>query len=430
MRRTHVAIAAALLAAVVASSSEAQQGETSIQPWAAFYGCWTPVDGPRTLSVTCMLPAEGSPFEVQQLTVLAGNIVREVSLRADGERRTIDSENCRGWESAAFSTDGSRVYTRGSATCAEDPEQLTSGMMSITPSGQFLQVGGVRVGEQRTVSSQTFTQVPWVEVPAAVQSRLAPLVTLSAGARTRLARPVDFASIEDALQFADAAVVEAWMIGTGVGDSKFGITRRELQRLVAMNAPTRVIDLSVALANPAYFAPRVERVANTRQTTRPQGWGGENARLNAFCDQLQFGINNWRGSFPLWSAFAPGLGLSYYGWFPECLGRGYYSRWAFGGYNYGNSWYGGPYYGGSTTVVVTPATRTNPGTVTKGQGYTRGENSTSTGRSGQGRSTVTAPTSVNTGGSSVSASSGSSSSGGTRSAGSNGTGRTAQPRNP
>lgn len=420
------------LTLVAVSPAQAQQAANSSHPWAAFYGCWAPTEGARNLAATCVLPVDGSPFAIEQLSVVAGNVLRSASLRADAVRREIDAEGCEGWESASFSVDGARVYTRGSATCADGAEQLTSAVLSITPEGQFLQVAAVRVGEQRTVTTQRFALLPWVEVPPALQSRLAAFARIAEGARTRAALPLDLDRLEDALQFADAYVVEAWMAETGTGESDFRVTRRELERLVAMKAPTRVIDLSVALANPAQFAPRVERAsggANTWGTSRQQAWLGNDLRLDAFCDQVQLGMMNWRGGMPLWSMF-PGMGLLYYGALSDCMGRGFYSRWDFGPYPYGRDGYVGGWFGPSAPVVVVTTPRRPPGTVTKGQGYTRGTNSTSSGGSGQTRNNSGPSTVRASSGSGQSSSSGESSSGGTRSAGSNGTGRTAQPRNP
>lgn len=429
---------ALLLAASVPALG--QQAPNAAHPWAAFYGCWAPANDARTLVVTCVLPAEESRWEVEQLSVVGGNIVSAVSLRADSTRQAIDAESCRGWETAAFSADGSRVYTRGTATCAETTEQLTSGVLSITPEGQFLQVAAVRVGDQHTLTTQRFALLRWVEVPLVAQDRLAKLAVMADGARTAAARPLDLNVVEDALQSADARVVEAWMAETGTANSGFRVTRRDLERLVAMKAPTRIIDMSVALANPKWFAPRVERVGgggpNIWNTARQQGWLGNNLRLDAFCDQMQMGMLNWRANFPLWSMY-PGMGLAYNGWFPECAGRGVYSRWAVSGFGQGNwlgGWYGGPFNGGIVPVVVTNEPRRTPSTVTKSGGYTRGANSTPSRGSGQARSSGGSggTGTVKASGSSAPSSSGSSSSssGGSRSAGSGGSGRTAQPRNP
>lgn len=426
-------IAAAALALLSSTPVASQESARNPHPWAAFLGCWAPADA-GGLAVTCVLPVNGSPFEVEQVHLVAGNVVRSVSLVADGARRDIVAAGCEGWETAAFSHDGARAYTRGNATCAANTEQLTSAVFSITPEGQFLQVAAVRVGEQRSVTRQRYDLLPWMQVPPVVQERLSTITLMAMGARTRAALPVDLDRVEDALQYADPFVVEAWMAETGVGSSRFKVTRTELQRLVAMNAPERIIDLSVALANPAHFAPRVERAGGGANVNpwanlmRSSSNLGSIQQLDAFCDQLAFGSFSWRGSYPLWS-MVPGLPLAFNGSFPSCFGRGMYANWAFGpyprfGYGYVGNWYGGP------VVVTTSPRRVPPGTVTKGSGYTRGVNSSGSGSSGQPREN-SGPSTVRAAGSSASAQSGgSASSGGTRSAGSNGTGRTAQPRNP
>lgn len=434
MRLIRESLAAAGLTLAAASPALAQQDVVSSQPWAPFFGCWAPAEGPRTLAVSCVLPVAGSPRAAEQVSVVAGNVVRRLPLHADGERRAIDAEGCDGWESATFSGDGARVYTRGAATCAEGTEQTTSSLLSITPQGEFLQVRAVLVGEQRTVTTQRLARLQWVELPPAVESRLAPLAMMAEGARALAARPVSLEVIEDALQSADASVVEAWMAETGTADSRFRVTRRELQRLVAMNAPTRIIDLSVALANPDRFAPRVERADDDGNQRWRNSGGAGGGSFNAVCDRSQL----WQGSDPFWAPMLyPGVGMAYYAWnyggYPDCFGRGLYSRWAFGPFGYGGwngAWYGGPFTGTTGGVVVSTRPRT-PGTVTKGSGYTRGRNSAPTSGNGQPR-WISGPATVQSSGSASSSSSGSSSSssGGTRSAGSNGTGRTAQPRNP
>lgn len=430
MRLMRAFLAAAGLTLAAASPTLAQQAAgSSAHPWAPFFGCWAPADGPRTLAVTCILPVADSRYEVEQVSVVGGNVVRTLALHADGERRAIDAAGCEGWESAAFSGDASRVYTRGTATCREGIEQTTSGVLSITPQGEFLHVAAVLVGEQRTLTTQRLARLQWAELPPAVEARLAPLAMMAEGARALAARPVSLEVVEDALQFADASVVEAWMAETGTADSRFRVTRRELQRLVAMNAPTRIIDMSVALANPNRFAPRVERADNSRNQAWQNAAGGGGG-FNSYCDRMQLDLMYWRGSAPYWAALMyPGMGMANYGWAAGCLGGGMYSRWAFWPYGFNGAWYGNPVNGASGGVVVSTRPRI-PGTVTKGSGYTRGRNSGSTGANGQPR-WVSGPATVQSSGSASSSSgSASSSSGGTRSAGSNGTGRTAQPRNP
>ncbi len=428
MRTFRIVVAALGAFAALSAPVRAQEAEAAgaVHPWAAFFGCWLPVDGTRSVSVTCIVPGESSPLEAQQISLVGQAVVRTVSLHADGTPRQIDDAGCRGFDVAAFSDDATRVYTRGSANCSNYPEQITTGVLSITPDGQFLQVVAVRVGDQRTVTTQRFGLLRVEDVPTTMQARVAPLARMASGARTMAAQPVRMPAVDEMLQSTDAAVVEAWMAETGTGLEVLRLTRRDLERMADADVPTRIIDLAVVLANPGHFEPRVERVASS-------GGGGGFASmsdpfLTSFCNPLQFGGGVWSSSFPGWAPIMyPGVGVSYYAWLPGCLSRaGFFGSRFSNGYGFYGNWWGGPFAGGPVPVVVTtnPVVSRGPGTVTKGNGYTRGSESgtgggTATPRSGTG--TVTAA---------PASGSGAGASAGVRSAGSGGTGRTAKPRDP
>lgn len=430
MRTFRLAVAALGAFAVLSTPVQAQEAESAgaTHPWAAFFGCWLPIDGTRSLSVTCIVPGESSPLEALQISLVGQAVVRTVSLFADGTQREINDAGCRGFDVAAFSEDETRVYTRGTATCGTNPEQHTSGVLSITPDGHFLQVVAVRVGEQRTVTTQRLGLLRLEDVPTTMQARVAPLARLASGARTMAAQPVRMPAVDEMLQSTDVAVVEAWMAETGTGLEVLRLTRRDLERMVDANVPTRIIDLAVVLANPGHFEPRVERVASS-------GGGGGFASMadpfmTSFCSPLQFGGGVWTSSFPGWAPILyPGLGVSYYAWLPGCLGRaGFFgSRYANSYLGWYGNWWGVPFAGAPAPVVVTtnPVGSRGPGTVTKDGGYSRGSSSgtsggTATPRGGTG--TVTAATGSGSGAGASSA--------GVRSAGSGGTGRTAKPRDP
>jgi len=433
MRTLRLMAAAAGTFVVLGASAQAQDAAPTAagHPWAAFFGCWMPIDGTPSMSVTCILPGESSPFEAEQLSLVGQAVVRRIALRADGARQEVNDQGCTGFEVAAFSDDAARVYTRGSATCGASPEQLTTGVFSITPDGHLLQVVGVRVGEQRTVTTQRFGRLRYEDLPASMRDRVSPLDRAASGARTLAAQPVKMPIINEMLEATDASVVEAWMAETGTGFEPLRLTRRDLQQMSDANVPTRVIDLAVVLANPSHFQPSVERVASSGG-----GGGGKLRSINdpyfsGACSQFQVGAGGvWGGSFPFWAPILyPGMGLSFYSWLPGCLSRaGFFGARFNNGFGWQNGWFG-PWGGqGAVPVVVTtnPVTPGGSGTVTRGGGYSRGTGSgasggTATPRGGHGTGTVTAAPATGSGGGS---------SAGVRSAGSGGTGRTAKPRNP
>lgn len=431
MRTLRLIAAAAGTIVVLGSAASAQDPapSASTHPWAAFFGCWTPIDGTPSMAVTCILPNDRSPFEAQQLSLVGQAVLRTIALRADGVRQVVNDRGCTGFEVAAFSDDAARVYTRGSATCGPAKEQLTTGVFSITPDGHLLQVVGVRVGDQRTVTTQRFGRLRYEDVPASMLERVRPLERVANGARTLAAQPVKMPIVNEMLEATDAAVAEAWMAETGTGFEPLHLTKRDLQRMADANVPTRVIDLAVVLANPSHFQPSVERVASS-------GGGGSGVQrsmndpyFSSACSQ--FGVGGmWNGNFATWAPILyPGMGISYYSWLPGCLNRaGFFGTRFVNGFGWQNGWFG-PWGGqGAAPVVVTtnPVGPRGSGTVTKGNGYTRGTGTggpggSATPRGGPGTGTVTAATSSG---------SGSGASAGVRSAGSGGTGRTAKPRDP
>src|SRR5690606_2264829 len=106
------------------------------------------------------------------------------TMTADGVARPVTGEGCAGTETARFSDDGARVYVSGEITCGDGPAQRTSGVLSISETGEWVDVHGVIVGEQHSLRVRRSRPV---RAPAALggdeRAQLTRLARATEGAR-------------------------------------------------------------------------------------------------------------------------------------------------------------------------------------------------------------------------------------------------------
>jgi len=260
---------AALLVAAAAPVRVIQAQETQTDPrWQAWVGCWRPVERPTALGgleafgvveaprergdapVVCVVPAAGTTG-VDITTVVNGSVVERERVVATGEQTPSAQEGCTGWERAEFSPDGRRVYRRAEGTCAGGQRRRSSGLLAISPEGQWLDVQGVTVGTETGVRVLRYREaISNLTLPAEVQSAVSG-GRAARGARIAAAAPVSVAEVADAARRLDAAVVEGWLVERGAG---FDVDAKRLVELADAGVPERVIDLVVALSYPKQFA--------------------------------------------------------------------------------------------------------------------------------------------------------------------------------
>jgi hypothetical protein len=318
--------AAAGLVLVAAPAAAQEQGPR----WQAWLGCWqtsalasTPADAPRGTGMLCVVPsAEAEAVEV--VSVSAGEIESRSTIRADGAQHPTEREGCSGWESANWSTTGTRLYLRSEFTCEGGVQRTSSGMMAFSPDGDWIDVQSVSAGGNSGVQAERYRAVGAdAAIPADLASSIASRSLASSAARMAASSRIGPEDVIEASRQADPLVVEAWLLER---DQSFTVDARTLAQLADANVSTRVIDLLVALSYPEMFA--------VDNTSRDQSVG--------------------RGRPPVWDPWG------YPGW---------------GGY-YPYGWRRGGWYGGYPAVIVVrdpDRSSGNGGKAVKGGGYRRGD---------------------------------------------------------
>jgi hypothetical protein len=245
-------IRAALVAAALPALAAAQEPAGRWAPWV---GCWAPVgDAPGTIPVTCVVPS-GPADAVDLVTIVGDSVVQRSTITADGVTRPIDADGCRGSEAARFSEDGSRVFVSGEVRCGDGVIQRTSGIMSISETGQWVDVHGIQVGAQHSVRARrSKAAIMPAALPDAMRRAIAASARAVSGARLAAASPLSVARVIETAGDVSDRVTEAWLLESSRDASPFApVDAKGLARLEAAGVPSRVIDVVVALGYPRHF---------------------------------------------------------------------------------------------------------------------------------------------------------------------------------
>jgi hypothetical protein len=405
---TSAVLAAALLlgSAVVAGAQETQLASADAR-WTPWVGCWQASSRDalslelapnKAAPVVCIIPAAGNAT-IDLVTITGAAAEAPERVDANGTRREVSREGCKGWETAEFSRDAKRIYLHSEHLCGTRT-RTSSGIMSMSPNGEWLDVQGVKVEANNGVRVVHYGRVP---APAALSADLrAKLEGQQLAMTTAVIAASDSVRITDVIEASkkvDPLVVQTWLAQRGQG---FNMDARRLTELADAKVPTNVIDVMVALSYPQAFA--INLAQSDGQMIQTSG-----RAVAAGDEALRAGPTVYMNWDPFYN--------SSYGY-----GYGYGYRYGLNGYNpygYGN------WYNGSHVVIVRPSTTVEPpeptrGRMVRGSGYTK--DSGSSGSAGTPRSS----TSGGSGGSSSSGG-GSRTSGGSSSSG-GGEQRTAKPR--
>ena len=394
--------AAALLASAVAAGAQQTQLASTDGRWTPWVGCWqassrdavTQELAPnKSLPVVCVVPAPGNAT-VDLVTIDSGTAGKPERVDANGSRRAVDREGCTGWETAQFSADAKRIYVRSEHQCTGNRTRTSTGIMSISPNGEWLDVQGVKVDTHSGVRVVHYGRVPApaslsADMKAALEGRQLATTTAVIAASDS----VRIADVIDATRNVDPLVVQTWLAQRGQG---FHMDAKRLTQLADAKVPSNVIDVMVALSYPQAFAINLAQAdGRVTPTGRPAQVADADVDRNGPIVYM-----NWD----------PFYSNGYYGY----NGYGYRNGYGYG-YGYGGNWYGGP------VVIVRPSDTVNQpletrGRMVRGSGYTRPSSDGSS--SGSPRSSTSGSGSSSSGGSSKG---GSTSSGG-------GETRTAKPR--
>jgi hypothetical protein len=364
--------ALALAAGPAAGELAGSAGELAATPQTltAWHGCWAPVGADAPVgSVVCVLPGE-SPSAARIVTLEAGEIVGETSLSVDGVARAVEDGGCTGTETASWSRDGRRVFTRTELDCGGMP-RVSTGVIAMVAENEWVDVQTVNVGGQHGSRTLRYRSVRPENTPEALRAQLPQdrrLVLESA--RLQASAALDFDAVVEAAGLIAAPAVEALL---AAGRTGFDLDARRLVQLERAGVPGSVLDMMIALSYPQTFA--VEERPQPTVPTEPAYWRGGSAMLDECRDPF----------------YARGLSRL------ECdmLMRRQYGRYGYGfgspyGYRFGYSPWGYDPYGwnyGNTPIVVIvrpDEERRQAGEVVKGQGYTRGS-APASGRSARSR---------------------------------------------
>lgn len=349
---------AMLVMAVTAAPAMAQNAGASGGRWAAWIGCWSasPAEGTSPLTgerapLVCITPTSDANV-VQLTTISRDSVISTQRLDASGRVQPLEAKGCTGTQRARWSADERRVYLESAAVC-EGVKRVASGILSFTPSGEWLDVQSVSAGdgEQMHVVRYHDAGVP-SSVPTEIASAIAGRNMASQSARLAAGADIGNSAVREAVNSASVGVVEAWLLERG---QRFSLDARDLAALADAGVPARVTDAMIAVSNPKEFAiahgqaelQRAERDVNAERD-------GQIAGRRVYVTMLPW---SW--------GYDP-----YYGYY----GYGYgYGRPSYGyGYPYG--YYGGygyPAYGVGTPIVIVRGSQGDSrGKLVKGRGYT------------------------------------------------------------
>lgn len=348
---TRSAAVMAGLVALAAGQAGAQQPTGSWQGW---LGCWTagPAIGgfsPSALApLVCITPtADANAVDV--VTISDDKVLSTQHIDASGRERPLEATGCIGTQRAQWSADGRRIYLKAVATCDGVP-RVTSGIIAMSPTGEWLDVQGVAAGSDEGVRVARYRDAG---VPSAVPEQIAAALraraTASQSARLATGATIGSSAVIEASRAVTPAVVEAWLLERG---QVFSLDAQELVRLADAGVPARVTDAMVAVSNPEVFA-----------VARPDA-GAASRSLRGEDDEL-VGRRIYVYMDP---AYSP------YGWGYAPYGYGYgYGRYGYSPLGYGGG-YGSGYYGygyAPPIIVVSPGQAQARGTAVKGRGYTQ-----------------------------------------------------------
>lgn len=398
-----IALGAALVIASAATSvAQTVIPDTKWQPW---IGCWqaSQLGLEKTAPFVCVTPTPVASA-VQIATIDSGKIVARDTVNADNTERPLAKGGCSGWQRAHFSVDAKRVYLHSELTCGTGLKRSGTGLLSISPDGEWLDDQGMTVASASTVSATRFrsVKVSSSDVPAEIVAATTGREMLIEASRASAGSPISSVEIIEAVNQLDTAVVQTWIVQRG---RKFNFDANGLAALADAGVPGSVTDVLIGVSYPEHFALQ-ERPAGAMS-------GGVMTPLDSARLASQYLSSRCFGAYdPFWSSsFDPcssRYGLSYL-----------YNPYRYGSYGYNPYGYGYGYgtgYIGYVPIVVVKGD-TPHGRVVNGHGYTRsGDASASASRGSYGSAGSSSAGSSSAGSSSSGSSSSGSSSGGGRTA--------------
>src|SRR5436190_2597818 len=406
----------AVLGLIVVTTTLVSAQETRVGPkWLGWVGCWaSSVVGASALAsptesntLVCITPSAQGGDAVDVTTLAGGKVVSTQHIDASGAERPLDAKGCTGVQRATWSADERRIYLRSSSTC-DGMKSSTSGILSLTSTGEWLDVRGVASYGSENVRVARYRDVGITSsVPAEIASAIRERGAGVEAARISAGVPIGMRGVVEASRAADSTVVAAWLLER---QQPFPLDGKALLQLADEGVPGAVTDALVAVSNPRAF--QLARVPEQSDVIHADSLP---ARRRTAVTGIPYDPWTW-GS---------------YGYDSYRYGDPYGYRYGYGSYGYGyGAGYNNGYYGGYAPpiIIVNPgAQRGSTGQMVKGHGYTQPGGSTSTGTAHErpNRTSEPSPAPSSSGSSSSSSSSGTSPSSSSRGSSD---ARTAHPR--
>ena len=362
---TPTSFASAIIGLSFSSVALAQTSAPVSPGWSAYAGCWgpVPVEGqaaPVGDAKICVIPA-GNAAEL--VSVVGNQITERTTINADGLRHDVARQGCSGWESAAFSADGRRLYMQSEQQCAGGLTRKTSGLFAIASNDQWINVvnvsaaggDGLRVARYSPIATSS-------ALPADVSAAFERNALADRTARLAAHAPVMPDVIIESNKFLAPPVVEAWIAEL---DQRFDLDEKTLIRLADGGVAPSVIDVMVAVSNPKAFAVRATGAGVAMTENQVTSRGMRNECLTPMLDP-------W--GYYDYDPCDPYRRYGYYGSRRYSYGRGSYGYGSYDPFSYNG--YGSGY--GQTVVIIVRGSASDPerghGKMTK-DGYSRGTSS-------------------------------------------------------
>ena len=379
--RSAVLAAVLLLGSALAAGAQETQLASNDARWGPWIGCWQSSSRDamsmelapnKAAPVICFMPAAGNGT-VDFVTINGGTAGAPEHVDANGTRRAVDRDGCTGWEIAEFSADAKRIYLHSEHQCTGNRTRTSTGIMSMTPNGEWLDVQGVKVNEHTGVRVAHYGRVPIPPTLAAnLRSKIEGVQLATNTAVIAASDSVRIGDVIEASKKVEPLVLQTWLTERGQG---FNLDAKRLTQLADAKVPSNVIDVMVALTYPQTFAVNLAQADGQMV----QAAGAPQVAMDE-------GVQAGPMIFMNWDPF-----------YSSSYGYGYGYRYGTYGFGNGNA-YGGTWYRGYPIVLVRSGQNLNvpqesSGRMVRGRGYTRGS-------SGGGSSA--SPTSRTSGGSSSS----------------------------
>jgi hypothetical protein len=232
-----------------AAAAPAQAAQSAPDPrWTPWLGCWrSDVSSPNApaTATTCVIPLSGSTG-VEELSISDGKVLERRRFEADGRPHPMQESDCRGTRTSQWSPGGRRVYVRSEYTCAAGFSGVSTSIIALSSTGDFIESEHVKAG-RGSVEHITHLRDAGLPdgLPAEVTAALAPRRLAITTARAAAIAPLASDDVLEALQQVDAAAVRAWLTENG---QRFTLNGDQIATLIRADVPQSVLQAMVGWA--------------------------------------------------------------------------------------------------------------------------------------------------------------------------------------